>query len=72
MKYSARVRKLMAELDELIADETDDGPCAVDQLKSARVSLLGAFEANLDSEQQAARDAADERRTIRAENGYRE
>ncbi len=70
-KPSTRIHTIIDDLNRLIAEaDDDDGPCATRLIGDARDTLWKAFEDNLQNEQEAARDRAEERRTMRAENGY--
>ena len=64
---STRIRTIIDDLDKLISN--DDG-LALALLADAKDKLQSAYEANLYDEQEAARDRANDRRTMRAESGY--
>lgn len=67
MTTSHRLKAMIAQLDELVAN--DEALC-LGLITDARTALIAAYEGNLHEEQEAARDAAEERRTMRAENGH--
>ncbi len=69
MKTSAKIRAAHEQVSQLIGDD-DNMPLCAGLIAQARTLLWDAFLGNLHEEQQEAREAADERRTMRQENGH--